>query len=65
MSKRKNKGRINPGERDEEATRAFDKRQQKEAAKIEMVYKLGQRKKVGNIQDQLLEHLKPQTLNLL
>ena len=47
MSKRKDKGRINPGERDEEATRAFDKRQQKEAAKIEMVYKLGQRKKGG------------------
>ena len=47
MSKKKDKGRINPGERDEEATRAFDKRQQKEAAKIEMVYKLGQRKKGG------------------
>ena len=47
LKKIKDKGRINPGERDEEATRAFDKRQQKEAAKIEMVYKLGQRKKGG------------------
>ena len=45
--KKSDKGAINPGEKDEERKRAFDKKQQKEAARIEMIYKLGKRKKGG------------------
>ena len=45
--KKSKKGAINPGERNEERKRAFDKKQQKEAAKIEMVSKMADRMKKG------------------
>ena len=47
LKKIKEKGAINPGDRDEEEMRAFRKQRQKDAAKIEMVSKLAKRQKKG------------------